>query len=492
MSSPIFISSPRAADRLNAFFEARTLAVVGASDRAGNVGGAVVRALREGGWYGKIVAVNPKLNATMAGVLLVHSVVELERAPDVAVIATPGAQVLNVVEELASLGTRRVAILSSGFSETAEGRQDEGKLLVQAEKWGLTILGPNCEGFADFSRGMIATFAPNLSEALPGPVSIVSQSGGLCAMIARRLATRGLGIDKLVSTGNECDLLAIDAIEAVAASPATTVVAAYIEQLRNPRSAVERLTQVAAAKPVVVLKAGRTDAGRRAAMSHTGAIAGPRKVLMSMLEQAGAVLARSTSELVDMVCGLAAMNDARVSGNRMALLSQSGGAAVEAADLCCENGLAVPIFTQSTQEELRRSIPSYGAVSNPVDFTAAVLARPDLLVRCVSVAADDPHVDMIVLSLTSLPDFGILAELAGELRGSSKPVFLSWLGSPIPPATLAGFAAGFNNAHISVFDSLDGAVQAAAMLARVARSRSGSEFTGSDELDVVRLANGVR
>jgi acetate---CoA ligase (ADP-forming) len=478
--------------RLAQFFEAHSVAVVGASERPGNLGGAVIRTLQEGGWAGKIAAVNPNAADPVFGVVTVPTPAELSAPADVAILAVPKPLVLGAVGRLAESGIRRIAILTSGFGETAEGKADEESLLTLARNHGVSILGPNCEGYADFSRSFVASFAPNLSTAFAGPVSLVSQSGGLCAMMTRHLASRGIGIDKLISTGNECDLLLIDAIEAAAASESTAVVAVYAEQFRNPLASLERLEHVASTKPVVVLKTGRTDAGSRAALSHTGAIAGPEKVLNAMLEQAGVLVVRSSMELVDATAAVLAATTRRVTGNRVAILSQSGGAGVECADLCRELGLQVPLLTQHTQDALRQRIPSYGAIQNPVDFTAAVLSRPELLGDCISAAGRDGNVDMIILALTSLPDLGILTAVADRLEDLGKPVMLSWLGPQLDPPFLASIAARLRAAGISVYDRLDGAVCGARRIVDLARDAAGAEFVGGDELGRARLVYGYR
>lgn len=385
---------------LDALFSPRSIAILGASDDVTKIGGRPLQFLRKYGYAGRIYPVNRK--AGMVQSLQAYaSVADLPEAPELAVIAVPPEGVLEAVEDCAERGVRAAVVLSAGFSEMGEeGARLQARIGEVARRSGMRIVGPNCLGAIGVPDKSIATFSVALEEAfpVPGPVGIVSQSGNLGSYTLRLASERGLGISRMLTTGNECDVDIADAIASLAMDPGTSVILCCMETCRDGARLQQAMAMAReAGKPLVVLKVGVSEAGSEAAASHTGALAGSDAVFDVVLRNGGAIRVPSIEQLLEVGHALAVLGPDRLpKGNKVAVLTASGGFGVLLADAASAQGLALPKLAAQTQERILQAVP-FASPSNPVDMTAQVSSRPEVLARMLAAVAEDSTCDALLL-----------------------------------------------------------------------------------------------
>jgi len=385
---------------LEALFQPRSIAIFGASDDVTKIGGRPLQFLLMYGYRGAIYPINRKAG-TVQSQRAYASMAELPQPPELAVVAVPPAGVLEIVKDCAGRGVRAAVILSAGFSEMGEaGSLLQAEIGQVAKTSGMRIVGPNCLGSIGVAEKAIATFSVALESGLPaaGHVGIVSQSGNLGSYTMRLAADRGIGISRFLTTGNECDVDIADAIASLAGDPATSVILCCMETCRDGGKLV-RAMDIArgAGKPLVVLKVGVSEAGSQAAASHTGALAGSDAVFDVVLRNGGAIRVPSIEQLLDVGHAFAVVGAPRApKGNRAAVVTASGGFGVLLADAASAQGLALPKLSATTQERILSVVP-FASPSNPVDMTAQVSSRPELLVQVLSAVAADPACDAVIL-----------------------------------------------------------------------------------------------
>jgi acetyltransferase len=376
---------------LGPLFAPRSVAVLGVSRQPGKLGYRLLQNVRESGYAGTVYPVNPS-GEPILGYATIPDVAGLPEGVDLALVSLPAPAVPGAVRALASRRARVGVILSSGFGEVDEaGRNAQAELLATARSAGLRLVGPNCMGvysapaqlngtyFWDLPRVEMAPLveaAPPGGDEMPRPaaggVSVVSQSGAYGGLIFRHLGSHGLAIARFLSIGNQVDVDIAEVLAFLADDPATTLVACFVEALRDGRAFVDVAARTTARKPVVVLKGGRSDAGRRAAGSHTGALAGTYEVYRAAFRRAGVVLAEETEEFFDAIEALHAVGDRSADRPRVAIVTVSGGPSVIAADAAERVGLEVPALSPATQAALRGLLPPFAAAGNPVDLTPQV------------------------------------------------------------------------------------------------------------------------
>lgn len=386
-----------AAAALEAFFSPRSIAVVGASETA-YWGRNIFRNLKAQGFEGRVVPVNPK-RKTIFGTPCIASLRDLNEPVDLAYIATPTDSVGSVLEDAASVGIRRAVIIAAGFGESgAHDRQRE--LQEKAGSLGITILGPNCPGFVNIAEGVSAYGQDIPAGMKSGNVSIVLQSGALATVILKLSRTHGIGLSKLICMGNEAIVDTSDVIEHLIADSATRVIAIFAEQFRNGRRFLELARQaLVAGKAIVVLKAGRTPEGQKAALAHTGAVAGDEAVVDAALRQVGVARVRSLEELI-IAAGLFS-SGVHIKGARMGAVTASGGACDIIADRASDEGLELPSFSLETKKALSEYLPTFATVQNPLDTAAVDTLREtgtaavpmDVVAEIVS---RDPNIDFVL------------------------------------------------------------------------------------------------
>ncbi len=357
---------------LEELFRPSSVAVIGASNRPGKVGTSVFRNLIEAGFRGVAYPVNPSWKS-VSGVRCYPGIRELPEVPDLGIVIVPAPGVPEVVEELGAAGTRGVIIVSAGFREVGEaGAALEADVVRRAEKYRMSVVGPNCFGVinTDPEVSLNATF----SESLPprGNIAFVSQSGALCAGILQYGIAERIGFSRFVSVGNRAGVDENDLLHSLGTDPATRVILLYVESLASGRRFLEAAREVTENKPVLVIKSGRTAAGERAVLSHTGSLAqsGRDQLYDAVFQQSGVLRADTLGDLFRAAkifsSGLA------LEGPRLVILTNSGGPGIVAADAAIRSGLELPPPAPGTREVLTRSLPSIAAVSNPVDMTADV------------------------------------------------------------------------------------------------------------------------
>ncbi|BEP51863.1 MULTISPECIES: acetate--CoA ligase family protein [Variovorax] len=385
---------------LDALFKPRSIAIFGASDDVTKIGGRPLQFLQKYGYAGGIYPINRK-GGLVQSLQAYASVAELPEVPELAVIAVPPAGVLDAVQDCAQRGVKAAVILSAGFSEMGEeGSRLQARIGEVARASGMRIVGPNCLGAIGVPDKSIATFSVALESSFPaaGSVGIVSQSGNLGSFTLRLAGERGLGVSRMLTTGNECDVDIADAIASLAADPGTSVILCCMETCRDGAKLMLAMAMAReAGKPLVVLKVGVSEAGSAAAASHTGALAGSDAVFDAVLRQGGALRVPSIELLLEVGHALSVAGPARVpGGHRVAVLTASGGFGVLLADAASAQGLALPKLAAQTQARIVAAVP-FAAPSNPVDMTAQVSSRPEVLAQMLDAVARDDSCDALIL-----------------------------------------------------------------------------------------------
>ena len=382
-------------EQLNYIFYPSTVAVVGASDDSRKVGYSSVRSLLDGGFKGKIYPVNPSI-PELFGLTTYPSVRAIPGEVDLAVIAIPAELTLPVIEECAAKGVKGAIMFTSGFKElgTEMGLDLQDRIRDVANKGGMKIVGPNCMGVLTPKINLNATFAPQLGSTKAGSVAIASQSGGVCLYIARALTDNNVGVSKIISMGNRCNLYFDEVVKYFAEDEETKVIVLYIEGAERPRQLIDVARQVVRRKPIVAYKAGRRGELNRVSLSHTGVLAGNYEFYKAAFTQAGVITVDNITELIDVTKALTLQPPS--SGNRVAVLSGPAGLGIIMADKCYEFGLRLAEFSPATKRRLRQLVPPIGSIDNPVDI-AWVLINPDTCREVLKVVMEDSGVDMLAI-----------------------------------------------------------------------------------------------
>lgn len=427
-------------NRMNALqqlLSPRSVAIVGASSDVTKTAGKPVHFLKKHGYAGNIYPVNPRVDS-IDGLKCYASVKDLPEAPEVGLVLLGASRAHVAIRELAEAGATAAIVLASGYSEVGpDGERRQAELLEAAGS--MRILGPNTIGLVNLSERILLSASGALAmESFPvGHIGIVSQSGGILGSLLSRAAGRGIGLSKLISTSNEADLELSDFIDYLVDDPETKVLALYIEAIRKPenfRRAAYKAAQ--AGKPVVAYKIGRSEAGVRAAVSHTGAMAGSDAMYDALFRECGVLRARTFDDLLDLPLALA--GGRMPAGNRIAVLTSTGGAATLVSDSLGEHGFEMPPPDEETAEKLRAVQPGDHTVfdRNPIDVTLAGL-QPEVLRKVVQLLLDSPSYDALVIIVGSsgvgAPDLMANA-IAPCLETTAKPV-IAYVSPHAPEAT---------------------------------------------------------
>jgi len=430
MDSPEVVIDARLTG-LEATFHPRSVAVVGASPwqyGAGGAGAGYLRALQEMGCPA-IYPVNPK-HEEIEGFRCYPSLAGIEGPIDHVVSALPARAVPGLVDDCIARGVRTLHLFTAGFKETGDEAMEEAEaaIVAAATSAGIRVLGPNCMGLYVPSAGL--SFIIGFPTE-PGPVAMISQSGTNAAEFVRSASRRGIRFSKVVSYGNAADIDESELLEYLADDPESEIVACYIEGVKDGRRFFTALKLAAAAKPVIVLKGGRTQSGQRAAQSHTGSLAGSADIFAALCRQTGAFQARNVEEMADLA--VAFRFGGRLTGRRLAVVAGGGGVSVAAADEIDEAGLACPVLPQATQETLLEFIPAAGSsVRNPID--AFVGFDPKRLGDTVRIAGLAENIDAVIVQVDfSSPGFA-MSPLASEPEKA--------IGALVDAIILAGATSG--------------------------------------------------
>lgn len=419
-------------DGVDCLLTPRSIAIIGVSQDFNKLNGRVMKFLLEKGYSGRIIPVNPKY-AELGGYTCYPDILEAPGEIDLAVVSVPARIVPGEIDKAGRKGVRAAIVFSSGFAEMGEaGRALEAEVLENARRHGIRLCGPNTLGLINAFDRVFATFTQfGLGDTPAGPIAFITQSGAFGTAIAALARQRGLGLGYFVNTGNESDVTFADVAGRVLADPRTAVGAGYIEGLKDGHGFVSVAQHaLEAGKPLVITKVGRTSAGARAASSHTGSLAGENAVFEGIAAQYGVCRTRNEEQLLDVVNMFATTRVPE--GQRVAIITQSGGAGVLMSDRAEELGLEVPRLAPETVSRLREVLPAFAATDNPVDVTAQFIADPSMLKDSVKAVLADPDVDIAAIWLQLMDGFvepltRIFRELLEE---TDKPFVVSWVAAP--------------------------------------------------------------
>ncbi len=375
---------------LRPFFEAQSVAVLGASSRRGTIGGELFRNILDGEFTGAAYPVN-RNGESVAGVRGYRSVADIPDPVDLAVVCVPASVVLQTVEAVLDAGVRAVCVISAGFAEVgSEGKERQSSLLGLVRAHGARLVGPNCLGIASAAVRLNATFASR--TAPPGNIGFSSQSGALGLALLEATESRGIGLSAFVSIGNKADVSSNDLLEWWEDDPATELVLLYLESFGNPRRFATIARRVARTKPILAVKSGTTGAGARAASSHTAALAGSETAVDALFHQAGVIRAGSLEELIDVATLLS--TQPMPQGRRVALLTNAGGLGILCADACEAAGLELPPLGDDTIRALAPLLPEEASLANPVDMLGS--ASEASYEGVLPLLLADPGVDAVI------------------------------------------------------------------------------------------------
>lgn len=439
---------------LNSILRPKSVAVVGASRRVDSIGYRILHNLVTNGFVGPVYPVNP-VATSVHSIPAFPSISALPEAPELAIVVVPKGLVYGVVEECAEQGVRGLVVISAGFREVGgAGAEAEAELLRLVRDSGMRMVGPNCMGVMNTSADvrLNGTFAPTMPPS--GTIAFMSQSGAMGVTILDYAAEYGIGINQFVSVGNKADVSGNDLMEYWKDDPGIDVILMYLESFGNPRTFTRLARETTRHKPIVVVKGGRTEAGARAASSHTGALAEVDIATDALLEQCGVIRVDSVEELFDAAKGFS--NAPLPAGPSVAIITNAGGPGIITADACEAAGLSVTALSQETQKTLREGLPEEASVANPVDMIAS--ATPAQFERTLEVVLTDPTVDSVIAAYVpvGLEMAQIVEAMIRPAGRSDKPMLAVLMGKK-------GFPQGLDElreANIPAYRFPEGAARA--------------------------------
>jgi acetyl coenzyme A synthetase (ADP forming)-like protein len=413
---------------MNRIMKPRSIAVIGASDQAGKIGNSVLRNLIDGGYQGRIHPVNPK-GGEILGRTAYRTVAEIPGEVDVAVFAVPAPLVPAALEDAGAKGVAGAILIPSGFAETGQ-RELQDQVVAIARRHGVRILGPNIYGYYYTPEHLSATFCTPYD--VPGHVALTSQSGGIGMAILGFSRSAKMGVSAIVGVGNKSDIDEDDLLTFFAEDENTELIAMHLEDLKDGRSFAETAREVSRRKPVIVLKAGRTAQGARAASSHTGALAGDDKVYDDILRQSGVIRAPGLNEMLEYARGLPLLPTPR--GENVVIITGAGGSGVLLSDACVDNGLSLMAIPPDLDQAFRAFIPPFGAAGNPIDITGG--EPPSTYRNAIALGLSDERIHALILGYwhTIVTPPMVFAELVVDVveefrrTGIEKPVVASLSG----------------------------------------------------------------
>lgn len=470
---------------LQALLSPRSIAVIGASENIHKIGGRPLHYMRQQGYAGKLYPVNPQ-RAEIQGLPAFPSLDALPEIPELAIVVVSGEAAVQTVRDCARLGVGAAIVIASGFGEADEaGKRMQDEMVAIAAQAGMRLVGPNSQGLANFGNGTIASFSTMFIEVPPadGPVAVISQSGGVSAMVYGLLRGQGIGVRHMHATGNEADVTVSDLALAIAHDPDVKLILLYLESLTAP----EVLAQAAAVArrrgvPIVAVKAGRSSAGQRAAASHTGAIANEDRAVSAFFERHGIYRVDDAHALAR--CAPLYLRDWQPQGAQLVVVSNSGASCVMAADAAERHGLALVPLAPHTQAELEKRLPGFAATGNPVDVTAALLTNSGLFGDVLPVVATDPASDLVLLDI---PVAGLGYDVERFARDAAA--FADTAGKPIVVAAWQPpVAAAFRAVNVPTYES---AAHAIASLAQLTAHRALLREVAAEAARIADSANGA-
>jgi acetyltransferase len=448
------------------FFNPKSVAIIGASRQKGKVGYEILSNMIEAGYKGKIFPVNPNAD-TIEGLKCYPDLQSIGQIPDLVIIVVPANAVPAVMQQCANAGVQSVIVITAGFREVGtEGRQLEDQVIQIAKQAGIRVIGPNCLGVIVPANKLNASFGGDLPA--PGAIGYLSQSGALLAAILDMANANGIGFSKLVSIGNKADVNELDIIKALATDADTKVIAGYLESISDGNDFVNQAERISHDKPILLMKSGGTEAGAKAASSHTGSLAGSEIAYECMFERAGVVRCGSIKEQFDYAQAFA--NQPLPTGPRVAVITNAGGPGIMAADAIERQGLAFAKLADKTISELSSRLPAAANLHNPIDVLGDALA--DRYEFALSIVLDDASVDTVLVLLTpqAMTDATATAEAVVKIahQKPTKPILACFLGA----SKIAEAIRILREGKIPQYDSPESAVATIKMMADYVRWRA--------------------
>ncbi len=417
--------------RLKAALDPRSIAIIGASENPNKVGGRPVHYLGKFGFKGRIFPINPS-RPEVQGYKCYKSLADLPEAPEMVIVAVAGDNAIGVVEDCAAHGVKVAVVMASGFGEVdaVAGKAKERRMVEAAHKTGMRIVGPNSQGLANFGTGAIASFSTMFMdmERAEGHVAMLSQSGALSTVPVGFLRQRGIGVRHTHATGNDADITVGELAVAVAEDPEVKLLLLYLESIPEKKY-LEELAAVALDRdlPIVALKSGRSEAGRQAAQSHTGALANEDRVVDAFFEHHGIWRAPDMRGLVEAT--ELYLKGWKPKGRRLVAISNSGAVCVMTADAATAVGMPMAKLADETDKKLKGILPSFATTTNPIDLTAALLSNSRLFGDILPVIAEDPAADAFLIGVpVAGPGYDVEAfarDAAAFGRQTGKPLVIA-------------------------------------------------------------------
>lgn len=461
---------------LDVFFRPESVAVIGATETPGSVGRTVLWNLMSSPFGGTVYPVNPR-RASVLGIKAYPNIKAVPAQVDLAVVVTPAPTIPGIIHECGEAGVRGAIVISAGFKEVGpEGAELERRVVEEARRFRMRIIGPNCLGVMSPLTGLNATFARSM--ALQGNVGFISQSGALCTAVLDWSLREQVGFSAFISIGSMADVGWGDLIDYLGNDPRTQSILLYMETIGDARSFISAAREVALSKPIIVIKPGRTEAAARAAASHTGSLAGSDEVLEAAFRRSGVLRVNNIADLFYMAEVLA--KQPRPAGPRLTIVANAGGPAVLATDALVMHGAEVATLAPETMEALNQVLPPTWSHNNPVDIIGD--AGPDRYAKALEIVAKDPNSDgfLIILTPQAMTDPTRTAEqLRPYARLDNKPVLASWMGG----TEVAAGEEILNRAGIPTFPYPDTAARAFVYMWRLSYNLRGLYETPAAVVD---------
>jgi acetyltransferase len=412
---------------LDPFFNPTSVAVIGATETPGSVGRTLLWNLVSSPFGGTVFPVNPK-RPSVLGIKAYPAIADVPAKVDLAVIVIPAPHVPAVVEQCGQAGVKALIVISAGFKEAGpEGARLEQQVLAAARKHRMRIIGPNCLGLMNPINGLNASFAKGVAK--PGNVAFISQSGALLTAVLDWSFKEQVGFSAFVSTGSMLDVSWGDLVDHLGNDPRTQSILIYMESIGDARAFLSAAREVSLTKPIIVIKAGRTEAAAKAAASHTGSLTGSDEVLDAAFRRVGVVRVSAISEMFYMAETLS--KQPRPKGPRLTLITNAGGPGVLATDALIQNGGQLTTINKETIDQLNTFLPPAWSHANPIDVLGD--APPERYAKTLEIAAADPIADglLVILTPQDMTDPTLIAQaLARHAKIENKPVLASWMGGP--------------------------------------------------------------
>jgi len=455
---------------LSPLLKPKSVAIVGVSENPSRIGGRLFKYLTKHGYVGRLALVNPKYEE-LKGVTCYPTISDIPFPIDCVLIAVPGKHVFSVLNECAQNDVKAAVIFSSGFAEMGEaGREAQNKIRELAHAKNMCICGPNCIGLINFNDHIALSFSQLLETdtLIPGRIGFISQSGALGGSLVNRAQDQKIGLSYFISSGNEAVIEVADYIRHLVLHDAgTKVIAAVVEGFKDGAKFVEAAElALKHRKPLIVLKIGETEVGQKAAASHTGSMAGSDAVIDTVLNQKGVIRVRHYDELFQTAALFAKGRIPK--GNRVGILTSTGGGGIIMADYYTKSGLKVPEPSPKTQDLASQEIVAFGKVANPFDLTGQIFSDPDMFKRCMKLFVEDDNFDIVQVNVSMVA--GQSSEyrakmLLESIQDSTKPIVTWWAaGSLSNPGIKI-----LNGSDVALFRSPERCAAAVTSLVRYSR-----------------------